>query len=538
MEVSSELKNRRVSLHDRRQMLHGESPITERVNRQKSSKLRMEFMGFSCAKFKTRAAVLLIGTACGTAVWGQAKPLDLSAARISLKPQEQSAASAQGQTDQTPPTANGTGPQATASNGGTIRLTFQQALDLARKNSTQFQAAVVNAGVVRQDSAQARNNLLPSVTYDNSAIYTQGTGSVAAVAGAPPVVFIANNAVHEYISQANVHESIDASAFASWRKAAATSAVARAQVEIAARGLVATVAQDYYKVSASQLKLETAKVAADEGDRFFKLTQNLENGGEVAHADVIKAELQMRDRHRQLQEAQLALLNARLDLAVLIFPNFNDNFETADDIHAPAPLPTLEEIQLRGTKDNPDLRAALEAVRETRFDVFSARAGYLPALTFDYFYGIDAPNFGVNSTTMNGQKFSNLGSSAVVTLNIPIWNWGTTQSKVKQAELKRDQAKRELSLAQRKLTAEIQSLYSEANTALSELEDLKRSGELASDSLRLTTLRYQNGEATVLEVVDAQTTFATANSAYQDGALRYRVALASLQTLTGVPTNP
>jgi len=146
-------------------------------------------------------------------------------------------------------------------------------------------------------------------------------------------------------------------------------------------------------------------------------------------------------------------------------------------------------------------------------------------------------NTAVN-TSAGAQKFSNLGSSAVVTLNIPIWNWGSTQSKVRQAEIRRDQAKRELSLAQRKLVAEIQSLYAEASTALSELEGLRRSGELAEESLGLTTLRYKNGEATVLEVVDSQTTFATANSTYQDGALRYRVALASLQILTGVSTNP
>ena len=42
----------------------------------------------------------------------------------------------------------------------------------------------------------------------------------------------------------------------------------------------------------------------------------------------------------------------------------------------------------------------------------------------------------------------------------------------------------------------------------------------------------------MLEVVDAQTTFAQSNSAYQDGAVRYRVALANLQTLTGVMANP
>ena len=88
------------------------------------------------------------------------------------------------------------------------------------------------------------------------------------------------------------------------------------------------------------------------------------------------------------------------------------------------------------------------------------------------------------------------------------------------------------------LLAEIQSLYAEAETAQNELASLSRSAELAAESLRLTTLRYKGGEATVLEVVDAQTTAAQANNAYQDGAVRYRVALANLQTLTGVLSIP
>jgi len=37
---------------------------------------------------------------------------------------------------------------------------------------------------------------------------------------------------------------------------------------------------------------------------------------------------------------------------------------------------------------------------------------------------------------------------------------------------------------------------------------LNRSAELAEESLRLIILRYRNGESTVLEVADAQTTFA------------------------------
>jgi outer membrane protein TolC len=420
-----------------------------------------------------------------------------------------------------------------------LRLTLQDALDRARINSTQFQAAQTDAALARQDRYQAGAALLPSVTYNNEALYSQAAPAAVAEKTLVPVLFIANNAVHEYVSQANVHETIDLAGIAGVRRAAALGARARARAGIASRGLVVTVVQSYYTMAAAQQKMETARNAAEEGDNFLKLTQARENGGEVAHADVIKADLQSQDRHRQFQEAQLALLNAKLGLSVLIFSDFNDNFELADDLHANTPLPTLEEVKQRAAQENPDVRAALEATRAAVDGVTVARAGYMPSLGLDYWYGIDAENFGVNfPAKINGQTFSNLGTSISATLNIPIWNWGATQSRVKQAELRREQAKRELSFAQRRLLAEIQSLYAEAETSMNELAGLSRSTELAAESLRLTTLRYKNGEATVLEVVDAQATAAQASGMYQDGAVRYRVALANLQTLTGVLATP
>jgi outer membrane protein TolC len=416
---------------------------------------------------------------------------------------------------------------ATPAAASSIRVTLDDALQRARQNSVGYQAAVTDARLAHEDKKQATAALLPSVNYDNAVIYTEGTGVDN------QVKFIANNAVHEYISQGNVHEVLDVAGFAEARRVAAVAAVARARQEIASRGLVVTVVQSYYVAAAAQKKLEAAQEAADEGERFLQLTQSLEHGGEVAHSDVIKAELQVNDRRRQLQEAKLTRLNSRLDLAVLIFPDFNDNFELADDLHTSPALPAFPEIEAAAAHNNPEIRAALETTNAAEHGVFAARAGYLPSLSLDYFYGIDATHF---ATKTDG--VSNLGSSAVATLNIPVWNWGATQSKVKQAELQREQAKREFSFTQRKLLAELRSLYGEAQTAADELSNLDRSAHLGQDSLRLTTLRYKNGESTVLEVVDAQNTATTSKTAYEDGAVRYRVALANLQTLTGVLTTP
>ncbi len=421
------------------------------------------------------------------------------------------------------PAANPAAPQ---------RITLQEAVALARKNDPAYHAAVTEAGVSREDRVQAGDALLPNVNFNSSTLYTEPNKL-------GEVKFIANNAPHEYVSQGNVHQELDVRAFASYRRTAALAAAAKARAEIASRGLIVTVVEKYFAVSAAQQKLETARKAAGEGEKFFQLTQDLEKGGEAAHSDVIKAELQSNDRHRQLQEAQLGLLNARLDLAVLLFADFSDNFELADDLHASVPLPPRDEFEVQAAHENPGIRAALSGVQAAGHEVRAERAGYLPTIALDYWYGIDAAQYAVNGI-FPGTPFPvrNLGYSAMASLNLPIWNWGATQSKVRQAELRRDQAKLELSLAQRKLLAEMRSLYSEAETALNELAGLQRSAELAEDSLRLTTLRYRNGESTVLEVVDAQTTFAAANAAYQDGAVRYRVALANLQTLTGVLPTP
>ncbi len=415
-----------------------------------------------------------------------------------------------------------------------VRITLQQAISLARKAEPTYRNALTVAGIAKQDHALARDALLPSVNFTTSELYTDPNNSILRVK------YIANNAPHEYVSQGDVHEVLDPAAFAAYRRSAALAAAAKANAEIAARGLVVTVVHAYFSVAAAEQKLAIAKRASDEGDKFLQLTQDLEKGGEVAHADVIKADIQTQDRHRQFSEAKLALSNARLDLSVLLFPDFNDNFELADDLHANVPLPPRAEFESQAAHENPEIRSALASVQAAGQEVIAARAGYLPSVTLDYWYGIDAERYATYTPPIPPEpaRVPNLGSSALASLTLPLWNWGATQSRVKQAELRRDQTKVELSYAQRKLLAEMRSLYSEAETALDELAELQRSSELAADSLRLTTLRYKDGEATVLEVVDAQTTFAATNALYQDGAVRYRIALANLQTLTGVTSTP
>jgi outer membrane protein TolC len=408
-----------------------------------------------------------------------------------------------------------------------LTLTLQDALQRAKKNNPEYHAAVTEFGLAKEDRVQSRAALLPSVNYNAAFLYTEGNGTAA-------VRFVANNGVHEYISQGNVHQEFSLANIAEYRRSAAAEAVARARSEIAARGLVVTVVLAYYGFVVAQRKYSTEQQAATEARRFFDISQKLEHGGEVAHSDVIKAQIQSNQQQRDLQEAELEMNRSRLELAVLVFPDFNESFSVVDDLQMPEPVPSFPEVQAAAANKNPDLRAALAALQQTDQEVKVAWNGFLPSLAVDYFYGIDANHFAVNGIDPStGLPVRNLGYAATATLQLPIWNWGANRSKVKQADLRREQARVELSFAQRQLLAKLQTLYNEAQTARAELESLDRSAELAADSLRLTTMRYQAGESTVLEVVDAQNTLTQARNAFNDGQARFRVSLANLQTLTG-----
>jgi len=431
-----------------------------------------------------------------------------------------------------PPAALGQASQAAANppaSTAPIPLTLQDALQRAKKVNPDYRAAQTEYGLAKEDKIQSRAALLPNINYTTSFIYTEGHG-IPAVGR-----FIANNGVHEYISQGTVHQELSLANYAEFRRTQALQTLAQARLEITSRGLVVTVVQAYYGFVVAQQKYATAQRAQMEAQKFSEISQKLEHGGEVAHADVIKAQIQLEQQNRDLGEAELEMNRSRLELSVLVFPDFNENFTVVDDLQMPEPLPTLAEVQSVAAIKNPELRAALASVQEASRAVKAAWNGFLPSVTIDYFYGIDANQYALNGIDpVTGLPFRTLGSAATATLQLPVWTWGANRSKVKQANLRQQQAQVELTATQRELLAKLRNLYSEADTSRSLLDSLTRSADLAAQSLHLTTLRYQAGEASVLEVVDSQNTLTQARNALNDGQARYRVALANLQTLTGI----
>lgn len=440
--------------------------------------------------------------------------------------------------------AQGTAPAAQGSspNAAPVTITLDEAIRRAEASDPAYAAAASTNKISSLDKSIARAGLLPAAHGLSQDIYAQPNGihteGDAGQASAPLPKFVSYDArPWEYIALGVADEAIGLAGPAAVRRADAASAQAAAQQEIVRRGLVAGVTALFYGSVAADRNVTVALQALQDAANFTKITREREQAREAAHADVVKAELTEQGMQRGLEDAQVAAERARLELGVLLFPDPRTPY-TLSAASAPPLLPSRADVDAAAAKNNPELKSALAAVKVSDADVMAARAAYLPNGLLSVAYGIDANQFAANGPLLTsgpeaGIQARNLGYSFTATVNVPVWDWLSTQHKVKQSEIRRQMAKVTLTNTQRMLIARLDEAYSEAATARNQLTSLDQSVATAGESLRLTISAYKGGDATVLAVVDAQNSFVAAQLAREGGRVRYENALAALQTLTG-----
>jgi outer membrane protein TolC len=411
-------------------------------------------------------------------------------------------------------------------------ITLSDALARARQNDAQFQTSAADAQIAAGDRVQAGAARFPAFSHTTQGLFTQGNDTT------PNGRFVTNDGPQVYRDWLVMHQELSANTLGStpYHRAQAGEAVARARLEIAQRGLVVTVTRAYYTLVAAQRRYGNAQQADAQAQRFFDIAQQQERLGQAAHADVVKAQIQLLLQQQAYVEAALAIENARLDLAVLVSPMMNENFTVVDDLDTVQPLPPFAEAQTRAGRENPELRVASETLRGAGAEVSIARHAFFPSLAIDAVYGIEANAFAlrsVNDAFPEKGPLPNLGYFVTANLTVPIWDWGSLNSKLTQAKVRRQLATVEMTQAQRLLMRNLYASYNDATAARTAVNNTRQAATLADESLRLVLLRYQAGESTALEVVDAQNTVAQTRNAHADALVRDRVAIATLQTVTG-----
>lgn len=313
-----------------------------------------------------------------------------------------------------------------------------------------------------------------------------------------------------------------------WGRIASLSEAARAEylATVAAQrafyiALIADTANTYFAIVEAEEQIALAEATAEsrrEGLRIARL--RLENGVTSA-LPYRQAETLLTQAEQQLASERLSLAQLRNQLAVLVGGTIPDGLPQglplaaqADGRRLAAGLPS-DLLLVR-----PDIIAAEERLRAARANIGAARAAFFPTISL-------TGNTGLSSSSLDG-LFSDTGFgwSFGPTISLPIFDAGAREADLDLAEA--------LTVEQvANYDRTVQTAFREVSDALAgrrylaeQVETLTRAVEAQEQIARIARLRYREGVANYLEVLDAernlftaqQQLLATERAALQNGA--------------------
>jgi len=429
------------------------------------------------------------------------------------------------------PAASPTPPISSIANLGsqidqTRPMSLQDAIDRSSKQVSAFTNAGLNARIAEQDVRQARAAFFPKFNAPLSFIYT----SPSFFNPIPHIPsYISADAITVFQALVAAEGEIDTSGKlrASLKRSMALLEAARAGSEVAKRDFEQSVIEAYYA-----LALATAKRRGAESNLQAAITfednQRLQlEAGEVAPVDLVRARLQTSARRDELAQARTDE-NIALDALRILTGIQMTELVAAVDLLTQLPVPDeIQRFSEAAITSRPEL-AQFEAEKNAaEADVKAARADRWPQLTYSINTGF------ISNSLEPGPLGNHTGAQATVGLTIPIFDWGATRSRIKQAELRAEQAKNSRLIAERQFVQAFYLAHSQALAAQERIALLRQSITDAENNRTASIARYRAGEATITEVIDAENTLVTQRVAFYQSLFDYQTAKARLARAAG-----
>lgn len=291
-----------------------------------------------------------------------------------------------------------------------------------------------------------------------------------------------------------------------WGRVASLSDQARAEylASVAAQrafylSLIADTATTYYEIVETEEQIALAEATAESRREGLRIAKLRLDAGVTSALPFRQAETLLTQAEQQLASERLSLAQLRNQLAVLVggtvpgaLPDGLPLESQADDRRLAAGLPS-ELLLVR-----PDIVAAEEQLRAARANIGAARAAFFPTISL-------TGNAGFSSNSLDN-LFSGdgFGWSFGPTISLPIFDWGA-----READLDLARALEVEQVANYDKT--VQTAFREVSDALAgrrwlaeQVATLERAVEAQERIARLARLRYREGVADYLEVLDAE----------------------------------
>lgn len=280
----------------------------------------------------------------------------------------------------------------------------------------------------------------------------------------------------------------------------------------------------YFAVLANRELARVAEGRLQRAEEALSVARLRVREGEAIPSDSLQLLLEVNRARLEQLARDSALIASRLQLGARVGLAGPADAAPIDSAPLPALPITQDEAIAEMRRRGPELEAARAGERYASAVLVAERERYLPEITLDAMVGAyDAELF--PSATRRSQ--------VAVTVSLPIWNAGQRELQVARARADRTVAGAEREERERAAAEIIAESYQGYVTARASIALAAVGVAASAENFRVQRVRYAEGTATILDLLEAQVALSAAEAAHVQARYAARISLARIEALLG-----
>ena len=285
----------------------------------------------------------------------------------------------------------------------------------------------------------------------------------------------------------------------------------------------------YWNCVKADAMIETATQFKETLQELQRTVQAAVEEGMTHRKDLLSVQVKMNEAELNLTRAhnayRLAIMNLNHTIGVPLHnaTEVADSFDEDSAINIMPGTSSAIDITLR-----PEYALLSKQIEMKEQQVKLIRSDFLPNVGVMGMYGY------TNGLELNGEKlFDGANFAAMLSVNIPIFNWGEGRNKVKEAKVGSLIAQMQLNHSQQEMTLEANQALNQLNEAQLEVTLSAKSVEQALENSEMSKEMYDAGVETLADYLEAQTMWQDAMSTLVSAKASYNLAKTKFLKATG-----
>lgn len=281
------------------------------------------------------------------------------------------------------------------------------------------------------------------------------------------------------------------------------------------------VMQQYYNVVRQEAFLKTIQKSIEASEQRVAIVKTRQDVGVANQADVLQSNIDLNALIQAKQNQLVIIEQAKADLYNSMVVPATSNY-TFDESIAVDQNIKMAEVEAK-MKDHPLLQSAQQLINVNQFIEKETRAIMYPTLRANTGYNYNSNQSGAGFILLN----ESYGTFIGVNLALPIYNGGANKKAYNNAKMATQSAKLQLENATLDLNTELFKTYKNYLNSIKQAPIEQENFKMSQELLGLVMQKYQLGQATMVDVKQAQQSFETAG--FRLTSLQFTAKIAEIE---------